>query len=224
MVLPANKEGAEFEIATEAQSEAGLIDHDLGRGPFERIQSPSLRLAVNLRRIYSFPGLLNSVSGTVWMTHSSPSSPPIRVIRSPPPSSSSTANGVIKWTTGTTPKLDKFLDWNELFCNELLRQENRRRLFKHLLKEAWVFANGLTHNQGMTWHDAEGHRGPGPTAVRTCGSLPDHLRQFFMPPLLRDPVDSSMTSKPRRRASARYFSTASAPYRKTYSIHPPVET
>lgn len=66
-----------------------------------------------------------------------------------------TANGVIKWTAGTPPKLEKFLDWNELFCTELLRQENRRRLFKHLLKEAWVFANGLTHNQGMTWHDAD---------------------------------------------------------------------
>ena len=53
------------------------------------------------------------------------------------------ANEVIDWTTGTAPKLDKFLDWNELFCMLLGGgdQKDRRRLFKKLLAEAWVFAN-----------------------------------------------------------------------------------
>ena len=65
---------------------------------------------------------------------------------------------VIDWTTGTAPKLDKFLDWNDLFCDMLLgggNQKDRRRLFKKLLAEAWVFANCLTHGHAMTWHDAE---------------------------------------------------------------------
>ena len=68
------------------------------------------------------------------------------------------ANEVVDWATGTAPDLDKFLDWNELFCDRLLGggdQKARRRLFKKLLAEAWVFANCLTHDHGMTWHDAE---------------------------------------------------------------------
>lgn len=65
---------------------------------------------------------------------------------------------VIDWITDTTPAPEKFLDWNEAFCDVVLRggeQKARRRLFKQLLREAWVFANCLTHDHGMTWYDAE---------------------------------------------------------------------
>ena len=68
------------------------------------------------------------------------------------------AHEVVDWITDTAPAPEKFLDWNEAFCDVVLgggEQKARRRLFKQLLREAWVFANCLTHDHGMTWHDAE---------------------------------------------------------------------
>jgi hypothetical protein len=45
-----------------------------------------------------------------------------------------------------------------LICSVALAggsQKARRRLFRVLLEEAWVFTNWLTHAQTATWHDAE---------------------------------------------------------------------
>jgi hypothetical protein len=68
------------------------------------------------------------------------------------------AQDVAEWTSEGTLKRADFRAWSELICNVALAgadQKERRRLFKSLLAEAWVFANWLTHSQSATWHDAE---------------------------------------------------------------------
>jgi hypothetical protein len=68
------------------------------------------------------------------------------------------AQDVAEWTTDAPPKRADFRAWGELISNKALSgdsQEHRRRLFKSLLVEAWIFANWLTHAQSATWHDAE---------------------------------------------------------------------
>src|ERR1700720_4517114 len=68
------------------------------------------------------------------------------------------AQDIAEWTTEAAPKRADFRAWSELICNTALGgrpQQDRRRLLKSLLSEAWVFANWLTHSQSATWHDAE---------------------------------------------------------------------
>jgi hypothetical protein len=68
------------------------------------------------------------------------------------------AQDIAEWTTDPAPKRGDFRAWSELICNVALAgasERERRRLFKSLLAEAWVFAQWLTHAHSATWHDAE---------------------------------------------------------------------
>jgi hypothetical protein len=68
------------------------------------------------------------------------------------------AQDIAEWTTEPAPQRANFRAWTDLICNAALAgasQEERRRLFKTMLIEAWVFSNWLTHAHSATWHDAE---------------------------------------------------------------------
>ncbi|MGU3420837.1 hypothetical protein [Methylobacterium sp. D54C] len=68
------------------------------------------------------------------------------------------AQDLILWPVETPPQKANFRAWIDVIFDTVLggkAQQERRRLFKSLLNEAWTFSNWLTHAKSATWHDAE---------------------------------------------------------------------
>jgi hypothetical protein len=62
------------------------------------------------------------------------------------------------WGEGEPPKRADFKSWTDRIIGTALAgsdQQARRHLLRTILREAWDFANWLTHSKSATWHDAE---------------------------------------------------------------------